>query len=223
MRQLRTSASTPRRGMPGRESSKSGVTDGFRILDVVHYDSQRARAYSEGGFAEAPARHVPPEWVCQFELDGHYYNLSPLFEATKELNASFVLEDVRGGHWDSEQTRYDYFIGFCQDVHDFPEVCRARRGGGSSDGALENPESAAVYQVSLGAEPNCHRLGSVSRSWSFGFLDHRRPSQGIRLTYETGDVCNKRVTSYDKSKGTTIEVRAIAPGRAGKARSPARR
>ena len=212
MRQLQTSDTTPRRGGPAREASKKpGVTDGYKILDIMHYTSQRARVVA-GEDQKGPVRHIPPEWVCQFELDGHYYNLSPLFEAGKMLNASFVLEDVKGGHWDSAETRYNYYVGFCQDIHDVPELCREGRkatpGGKDGTEALRDPDAAAVYQVSTGDNPNCHRLGGVSSSWSFGFLDHRRPSQGIRLTYETGDVCMKRVTSYDKSKGTQIEVRS---------------
>ena len=212
VRLLKGRPNLPRRATVRATKSEGapGVTDGF-ALKAIFNDR------GDGGSS------MPPEWLCQFELDGHYYNLSPLFEASKTLNASFVIEDVRGGQWDEVDTRYTYYIGFCQDVFDVPGICetsaktlqmqeeqwlRAQERDGEDISRLpRNIDTAAVYQVSnAGAKTEgCHKLGSVSQEWSFRFLDHRRPTQGITLTYKTGDVCTKRVTNYDKTKGTTID------------------
>lgn len=66
-------------------------------------------------------------------------------------------------------------------------------------------KAASVYQVRTGNDPICYRLGTVSEKWSYEFVDHRRPGSGITLTYYTGDSCVKRITKYDKDKGTRVE------------------
>ena len=176
------------------------MTDGFPI---------QQRKSDSGGYSPFPL-----EWICQFELDGHFYNLSPLFEASLSFNASFVMENVKGGQFDSKSTAYTYYIGFCRDIVDVPDECLSKDSNNRVNDAfddadpnanIKNINVGAVYQIDTGEYPNCHRLGSVSQNWTYSFLDHRRPINGITLTYYTGDTCRKRVTSYDKVSGTKIE------------------
>lgn len=199
----------PRRARGARsQETYEGATDGFAI-------QQRSESDSTDPF--------PREWICQFELDGHFYNLSPLFEASKVFNESFVMENIKGGQFDSKSTTYNYYIGFCQDIQNIPDECKVAeidnavdnshlKGAGdvfeetSSEGSsLKNINVGAVYQIDTGENPNCHKLGSVSEQWSYDFLDHRRPINGIRLSYYTGDKCRKRTTNYDKTTGTKVE------------------
>lgn len=132
-----------------------------------------------------------PELLCQLVLDGYLYNLSPLWEIGRELNRSFIIEDVRGGQWDAPEVRYTYYVGFCQNTADKPAVCKDK-------------EDAAVYQVDTSGQ-QCMALGGTRKSWSYQFVDHRRPKSGVAITYENGDECTKRKTTYDKETGTSTE------------------
>lgn len=144
---------------------------------------------------------------CQWTdpISGVSYDLSPLVSSTSYQFAGTVFDPAKDsshnapgfidshhpkGIWDgADWEGYKYVMNFCNQVLPKPAKCVDKRG------------HAGAYQVTMdkfhgsGNEPhpeNCYALGSANNmSWSL--IDPAHPKRGVRLTYNGGESCLKRV------------------------------